>query len=391
MYKLYDILNETPKQNVDDLVNFIHQFDSFQDFKNSNKNKFYTVQQFFVNNYKGDPKYDWNVVVAPLKDKDKEEERKAKEKAKPNEDAENIKKVAQNYPQYDFSKATIYSKRVGETQKLRNFLDGLYCPKIDFITKEVHGFTNGNYLDKLLKKEVIGCEKCAADKNGNRLDISKEIEKYQTTYPENKYDFSQATWSYPSSKGRLWVKNIICRNLKNHDESYLFYREGDGVSWNQLYNQNKGGCPACLANRKSKGEKKVYYELEKLGYNFTPEKTFPGAKGCFSYKGQKGCNLLRFDAYIVKDGEEICIEFDGIQHYEPVERFGGEEGFIITQENDRAKNEYCKNNGIRLIRIPYWDYNKIGKILENEIGYNDKTKQPIAETQRLQELANITK
>ncbi len=162
------------------------------------------------------------------------------------------------------------------------------------------------------------------------------------------------------------------------------------MAWGQL-KQDIGGCPACLTNRKSKGERKVYSELEKLGYNFTPEKTFPGAKGCFSYKGQKNCNLLRFDAYIVKDGKEICVEFDGEQHYKPVEYYGGEEGFIITQENDRAKNEYCKKNKIILIRIPYWDYNNINKILEKEIGYNDKTKQPIAESQRLQELAGIIK
>jgi regulator of replication initiation timing len=81
-------------------------------------------------------------------------------------------------------------------------------------------------LTNYYKKEVIGCEKCAADKNGNRLDISKEIEKYQTTYPENKYDFSQATWSYRFIyREGFWVKNIICRNLENHDESCIYFIE----------------------------------------------------------------------------------------------------------------------------------------------------------------------
>jgi hypothetical protein len=52
-----------------------------------------------------------------------------------------------------FLKPLFISKRVGEgLRKLRNFLDGLYCPKIDFITKEVHGFTNGTTLDKLLQE-----------------------------------------------------------------------------------------------------------------------------------------------------------------------------------------------------------------------------------------------
>ena len=53
------------------------------------------------------------------------------------------------------------------------------------------------------------------------------------------------------------------------------------------------------------------------------------------------------------------IEFDGLQHFEPVELFGGEEQFKIQQERDRRKNEYCKQHNISLLRIPYYDYSKI--------------------------------
>ena len=303
-------------------------------------------------------------------------------------DAERIKRVSQEYPEYDFSKATLYRKIMGKDEDTKIFLNGLYCPKKDFITGEVHGFTNNIRYGKLTSHTTTGCEKCAKDKN--KYNIPEEIKSFKTTHPELKYDFSEASWGYDKSTSKLLrVKNIICRNLENHDSPVLFYQDKDGVIWNNLKRPlPKGGCPIC-GPKASKGEKKVYYELEKLGYNVTPEKIFPGAKGCFSYRGQKNCNLLRFDAYIVKDGKEICVEFDGEQHYKPIEYFDGEEGLRITQENDRAKNEYCKKNKIILIRIPYWDYNNINKILEKEIGYNDKTKQPIAETQHLQKSAVI--
>ena len=34
---------------------------------------------------------------------------------------------------------------------------------------------------------------------------------------------------------------------------------------------------------------------------------------------------------------------------------------------DKIKSDFCKNNGIKLVRIPYYEYKNIRKILENEI------------------------
>ena len=39
-----------------------------------------------------------------------------------------------------------------------------------------------------------------------------------------------------------------------------------------------------------------------------------------------------------------------------------------TQERDKIKNQYCKDNDIKLIRIPYWDIDKIDNILEVQLG-----------------------
>lgn len=58
-----------------------------------------------------------------------------------------------------------------------------------------------------------------------------------------------------------------------------------------------------------------------------------------------------FDIYI--PSHKIGIEYQGRQHYEPIEHFGGEEHFILQQENDRKKKELCVENGVKLIEWPY--------------------------------------
>lgn len=63
--------------------------------------------------------------------------------------------------------------------------------------------------------------------------------------------------------------------------------------------------------------------------------------------------MLPFDFYIPK--YNLIIEYDGFHHFYPVNGWGGEEKFKLTQENDAIKNKYCKENDITLLRIPYTD------------------------------------
>ena len=64
----------------------------------------------------------------------------------------------------------------------------------------------------------------------------------------------------------------------------------------------------------------------------------------------------------------ICIEYDGLQHFEPC-TFGGvsqnkaQKAFELTKIKDNIKTEYCKNNNIKLIRISYKDYKDIENII----------------------------
>lgn len=59
----------------------------------------------------------------------------------------------------------------------------------------------------------------------------------------------------------------------------------------------------------------------------------------------------------------ICIEYNGEQHYQPIDFFGGEASFQKQQERDARKEIYCLENNIVLIWIPYWQYDEIDNIL----------------------------
>ena len=87
-------------------------------------------------------------------------------------------------------------------------------------------------------------------------------------------------------------------------------------------------------------------------------------------------NPLRFDFYL--DDYNTAIEFDGEQHYFPVnfdsyheKRFKKE--FYDLKIRDQIKNKYCLENRITLIRIPYWDRDNIEEILDNYFNNGDST------------------
>ena len=61
--------------------------------------------------------------------------------------------------------------------------------------------------------------------------------------------------------------------------------------------------------------------------------------------------ILRFDFFLPEFN--ICIEYNGKQHYEPIDYFGGEKTFKYTLKNDKIKIDYCKKNNILLHIIRY--------------------------------------
>jgi hypothetical protein len=49
----------------------------------------------------------------------------------------------------------------------------------------------------------------------------------------------------------------------------------------------------------------------------------------------------------------VAIEYHGLQHFQAVDFFGGEEGFRKVQERDEKKRALCQKNGVRLIEVAY--------------------------------------
>ena len=48
-----------------------------------------------------------------------------------------------------------------------------------------------------------------------------------------------------------------------------------------------------------------------------------------------------------------AIEYQGVQHYRPIDFFGGEEALTQRQELDIQKRRLCEENNVRLIEWPY--------------------------------------
>ena len=116
---------------------------------------------------------------------------------------------------------------------------------------------------------------------------------------------------------------------------------------------NGCGCPIC---RESKGEKKIRNFLNEKKIKFLPQYKFNNCKHILQ---------LSFDFYLPE--YNICIEYNGIQHYKPIEKFGGKNQFLIQNKCDNIKKEFCLKNNIKLIIIKY--DNNILDELTNKLKY----------------------
>lgn len=119
-------------------------------------------------------------------------------------------------------------------------------------------------------------------------------------------------------------------------------------------------CPSCTEERYA-GPRAIKEWLEKNNINYKKEVRF---KEC------RNINELPFDfgVYDVFGDLTHLIEFDGEQHYNFIPIWhGDEEGFALQKKKDLIKTNFCKDNNISLIRIPYWEFNNISNILDQNI------------------------
>ena len=117
---------------------------------------------------------------------------------------------------------------------------------------------------------------------------------------------------------------------------------------------------SCGCKHMSSKEKIIEDILISLQVDYTKQYSIPGCK--YKYK-------LKFDFAVFMDSEVfVLIEYDGEQHFRPVSHWGGEDAFLKSQERDTIKDDFCKENNIRLLRLPYTMTNEeIQKTIEDII------------------------
>lgn len=102
----------------------------------------------------------------------------------------------------------------------------------------------------------------------------------------------------------------------------------------------------------SKGEQKIQEILESMNIKFIREYSFNDLR-------TKNMTLLYFDFFL--PDLNICIEYQGKQHYNNIPHHWNGFSFKKLQKHDKMKCNYCKNNNIKLIEISYKDYDKLSK------------------------------
>ena len=113
-----------------------------------------------------------------------------------------------------------------------------------------------------------------------------------------------------------------------------------GIFEQRCYSHLEGeGCPKCKI---SKGENFIMEYLNENNIPYMCQKKFDDCK----YK-----TALPFDFYF--QDRNLCLEYDGIQHFMSIENWGGEDEFKLRKKKDKIKNDFCKKNNIRLERIKY--------------------------------------
>jgi Zn finger protein HypA/HybF involved in hydrogenase expression len=211
-----------------------------------------------------------------------------------------------------------------------------FIEKAEFIHEKKYDYSLVEYVNAKTKIKIIcpehgvfeqlsyahlygqGCPKCIGlNKTTDTFVKDAKMEH------GDKYDYSKTV--YKDSKSKI---EIVCEKHGVFTQTPNMHLRGNG-------------CPIC---KESKGEKKIREYLIKNGVKFKQQHTFPNCKNI---------QVLQFDFYL--PDYNTCIEFDGIQHYKPVNRFGGEKSFLLTKQNDSIKNKFCLVNKINLKRIPYFE------------------------------------
>ncbi len=170
--------------------------------------------------------------------------------------------------------------------------------------------------------EGKGCPKCGLIKNSkSRTMIKSEFVRKAHLKHNNTYTYDN--FKYINTRTKSFITCLHHGDFPITPNNHL----------------NGSGCPICNL---SKGELEIMKLFQKYDITFVHQKRFPDCKNK---------QTLPFDFYLPYF--YMLIEYDGIQHFKPIKRFGGQKTFKEVQHRDKIKDEFCKKKRIPLIRIPY--------------------------------------
>jgi hypothetical protein len=184
------------------------------------------------------------------------------------------------------------------------------------ITCPIHGIFNQLTYQHF---NGVGCPKCA----GCKKKTTEEFIVESNNIHNFKYDYSLV--NYKSAHKKI---KIICPEHGIFEQTPNSHLRG-----------NK--CMKCELNL-SKGEFEITKYLKENNIIFIPQHTFINCKNI---------RCLPFDFYL--SDYNMCIEFDGEQHFKTSKVWGGQEKLKLIQLRDQIKTDFCKNNNIKLVRIKY--------------------------------------
>ena len=218
---------------------------------------------------------------------------------------------------FQFTKIEILCPEHGLFKQLsNNHLSGQGCPKCkgkflsncEFIEKceKIHknkyDYTKTLYKGSEIKIEIICPEHgIFFQKASNHLNLKYGCPKCGGVAKSNTVDFIEKSIKI---HGNLYdYKNVFYKNAKTNVE-IICKKHGSFIQQPTKHLSNQG-CPIC---KLSKGELEVMKILLENNINFKTQHRF------------NDLNLI-FDFFL--PDKNIAIEYDGIQHFEPINHFGG--------------------------------------------------------------------
>jgi len=240
--------------------------------------------------------------------------------------------------------------------------------RLEFLEKarEVHGYRYKylNLPEKITLNDRVEIEyknvlynqsvsKHLLGRRPERVVIKKTTEEFIKKAKEvwgDKYDYSLVDY-----KGALLNVKIMFNNIvyEQRAQSHL-----DGLAPEFRKNEE-----SILKSRLKELDSPGETEIENFLMKFNLE-----------YKREYKENLIEFDFYLPRI--RTVIEFDGRQHFEPIEEFGGVGTFDMIKFYDNKKEKYCEDKFINIIRIKYDQIEDIYSILWENLSWFIKLKRP---------------